>query len=63
MFVIKILSNFSGRYIPMAYPYIHVPDMREKGKYIHIPYPYDGGYGPYDGHNIPYDFDPAGDYR
>lgn len=43
--------------------YIHVPDMREKGKYIHIPYPYDGGYGPYDGHNIPYDFDPAGDYR
>lgn len=43
--------------------YIHVPDMREKGKYIHIPYPYDGGYGPYDGHNIPYGYDPAGEYR
>ncbi|KAJ6644651.1 Larval cuticle protein LCP-30 [Pseudolycoriella hygida] len=52
-----------GRYIPMDdQKYIHVPDMREKGRYIHIPYPYDGGYGPYFGHNIPYDYDPTGEY-
>ncbi|XP_037046346.1 uncharacterized protein LOC119081463 isoform X2 [Bradysia coprophila] len=52
-----------GRYIPMDdRKYIHVPDMREKGRYIHIPFPYDGGYGPYFGQNIPYDYDPAGEY-
>lgn len=34
--------------------YMHVPDMRELGRYIHIPYPYDGGYGPYFGMPNPY---------
>ena len=35
-------------------PYRHVDDHRELGKYVHIPYPYDGGYGPYAGMNLPY---------
>jgi len=44
-----------GQYIPMNdRAYYHVHDMRELGRYIHIPYPYDGGYGPYFGVNIPY---------
>lgn len=34
--------------------YMHVDDMRELGRYIHIPYPYDGGYGPYFGMPNPY---------
>lgn len=37
-----------GKYYPMNDgAYVHVDDMRELGRYIHIPYPYDGGYGPY----------------
>lgn len=27
--------------------YHHVDDQRYLGRYIHIPYPYMGGYGPY----------------
>lgn len=43
---------------------MHVNDKRERGKYVHIPFPYGGGYGPYDGLNgLPYEYDPAGDYR
>lgn len=34
--------------------YFHVDDMRELGRYIHIPYPYDGGYGPYSHMPNPY---------
>lgn len=34
--------------------YYHVHDMRELGRYIHIPYPYDGGYGPYSHMPNPY---------
>ncbi|KAH8285091.1 hypothetical protein KR054_005076, partial [Drosophila jambulina] len=42
------------RYHHMAQPYTHVSDHRELGVYHHIPYPYDGGYGPYSGLNLPY---------
>lgn len=38
----------------MPQPYHHVGDNRELGVYHHIPYPYDGGYGPYSGLNRPY---------
>lgn len=64
-FVILIYELFSGQYIPSNdAKYIHVPDMRQLGKYIHIPFPYNGGYGPYSGLNgIPYEYDPAGEYR
>ncbi|XP_046865576.1 larval cuticle protein LCP-30 isoform X2 [Drosophila willistoni] len=43
-----------GRYHHMVQPYQHVSDHRELGVYHHIPYPYDGGYGPYAGLNLPY---------
>ncbi|KAH8386246.1 hypothetical protein KR200_007734, partial [Drosophila serrata] len=42
------------RYHHMVQPYNHVSDHRELGVYHHIPYPYDGGYGPYSGLNLPY---------
>lgn len=51
-FAISLL--YIGRYIHSSQPYRHVHDNRELGKYTHIPYPYDGGYGPYNGSNIPY---------
>lgn len=55
---------FLGKYIPgQDAKYVHVPDKRERGKYVHIPYPYDGGYGPYSGVNLPYEYDPKGEYR
>lgn len=45
----------TGKYIPMNdRAYMHVHDMRELGRYIHIPYPYDGGYGPYSHMPNPY---------
>lgn len=58
-------ASFTGQYVPADDgKYVHVSDRRERGKYVHIPFPYDGGYGPYDGVNgLPYEFDPAGDYR
>lgn len=34
--------------------YYHVNDQRQLGRYIHIPYPYMGGYGPYDHIPNPY---------
>ena len=55
---------FKGQYIPKNDgQYVHVSDHRELGKYVHIPFPYDGGYGPYSGQNIPYEEDRAGEYR
>ncbi|KAH8297023.1 hypothetical protein KR044_003712, partial [Drosophila immigrans] len=42
------------RYHHSVQPYQHVSDNRELGVYHHIPYPYDGGYGPYAGLNLPY---------
>ncbi|XP_037943940.1 larval cuticle protein LCP-30-like isoform X2 [Teleopsis dalmanni] len=47
-------SQNEGRYIQSTQPYRHVHDNRELGFYVHVPYPYDGGYGPYSGSNIPY---------
>jgi hypothetical protein len=44
----------AGHYVHMVQPYRHVHDNRELGFYKHIPYPYDGGYGPYAGRNLPY---------
>lgn len=38
--------------------YYHVHDMRELGRYIHIPFPYMGGYGPYFHIPNPYLHDP-----
>lgn len=57
--------HFTGQYVPGDEKrYVHVNDMRERGKYVHIPFPYMGGYGPYDGINgLPYEYDPHGDYR
>lgn len=47
--------NILGKYIPMNdRAYMHVDDMRDLGRYIHIPYPYDGGYGPYSHMPNPY---------
>lgn len=44
--------------------YVHVHDNRELGRYVHVHIPYDGGYGPYSGVNIPYIHqDNAGDTR
>ncbi|XP_055916331.1 uncharacterized protein LOC129949109 [Eupeodes corollae] len=51
-----------GRYIHMVQPYVHVHDNRELGQYVHIPNPYDGGYGPYSGLNNPYRHDESGNY-
>ncbi|TDG51524.1 hypothetical protein AWZ03_001984 [Drosophila navojoa] len=47
-------DSLAGRYHHDVQPYRHVSDNRELGKYHHIPYPYDGGYGPYSGLNRPY---------
>ena len=44
----------TGVYHHMVQPYVHVHDNRELGKYVHVPNPYDGGYGPYSGLNSPY---------
>lgn len=53
-----------GRYVPGDdAKYVHIPDHRELGKYRHIPFPYDGGYGKYSGFNIPYFYDPSADSR
>ncbi|GAB0093180.1 uncharacterized protein DMENIID0001_082550 [Sergentomyia squamirostris] len=57
---------------PAKWRYVHVDDQREKGKYIHIHIPYDGGYGPYSHLDNPYkhidnpyihDIEPQGEYR
>ncbi|XP_046811088.1 uncharacterized protein LOC111688680 isoform X4 [Lucilia cuprina] len=47
-------TDAAGVYHHMPQPYMHVHDNRELGKYVHIPNPYDGGYGPYSGSNLPY---------
>lgn len=53
-----------GQYVPSDdTKYVHVPDKRERGKYVHVPNPYNGGYGPYSGVNLPYHYDPTGEYR
>lgn len=59
---IPIETTTHGRYIHMVQPYVHVHDNRELGKYVHIPNPYDGGYGPYSGLNNPYRHDESGNY-
>ncbi|XP_037902686.1 uncharacterized protein LOC119646332 isoform X2 [Hermetia illucens] len=51
-----------GKYVHKTYPYVHVHDNRELGIYHHIHIPYDGGYGPYNGTNIPYIHDEHGAY-
>uniref|UniRef100_A0A1B0DG99 Uncharacterized protein n=1 Tax=Phlebotomus papatasi TaxID=29031 RepID=A0A1B0DG99_PHLPP len=45
-----------GKYVDNAakWRYVHVHDQREKGKYIHVHIPYDGGYGPYSHIDNPY---------
>uniref|UniRef100_A0A1B0GJ97 Uncharacterized protein n=2 Tax=Lutzomyia longipalpis TaxID=7200 RepID=A0A1B0GJ97_LUTLO len=57
---------------PAKWRYVHVHDQREKGKYIHVHIPYDGGYGPYSHLDNPYihednpyihDIEPKGEYR
>lgn len=59
-----LILDVAGAYVPKNdWKYVHVDDRRELGKYVHIPFPYDGGYGPYSGKNIPYEYDPTGEYR
>lgn len=54
-----LLNYLLGKYIPMNdHAYYHVHDMRELGRYIHIPFPYMGGYGPYFHIPNPYLHDP-----
>lgn len=50
------LYQFLGKYKPDSknWRYVHVDDMREKGRYMHIVIPYDGGYGPYTHESWPY---------
>lgn len=71
MLVIIVVPTGKYKQDDKAWRYVHVDDMRELGRYIHIHIPYNGGYGPYTHEHWPYvhfepkysESNPIGTYR
>lgn len=83
--ILKMIPNLSSKIVKLCvviilgkyktdstqWRYVHVDDMRELGRYIHVHIPYNGGYGPYTHVPNPYmhfepkfeESNPVGSYR